>query len=303
MLVAAVTAVFACNPTAYMRSVTDGLEIWVSAVVPALFPFFVFSKLLTDLGFFRRFTKFMTPVVKKLFKAPAASGYIFIVSVISGYPVGAKMIQGYYRKGLLTETQCRKTATFTSTSGPLFILGTVGAKFLGGGNIGGVLLVCHIMSAMICGLLFRGFYIDDTPAGEQSDSAEKGNPLGDSVYSAITGIMSVGAFICLFYMLIDMILSLSAADAVLSGHPAVSAFLTGLMEVTRGCKQISAVLPLPAAAVLCGTLISFGGMCVFAQSFVYLKECGVSFRQLLAVKCLQASVAASLTFAAVSILY
>ena len=49
MLVAAVTAVFACNPTAYMRSVTDGLEIWVSAVVPALFPFFVFSKLLTDL--------------------------------------------------------------------------------------------------------------------------------------------------------------------------------------------------------------------------------------------------------------
>ena len=123
------------------------------------------------------------------------------------------------------------------------------------------------------------------------------------IYALIADILLI--FCSFFECLegIDMILSLSAADAVLSRHPAVSAFLTGLMEVTRGCKQISAVLPLPAAAVLCGTLISFGGMCVFAQSFVYLKECGVSFRQLLAVKCLQASVAAALTFAAVSVLY
>lgn len=304
--VAAVTAIFVTDPTRYMQSVTNGLTVWVTAVVPALFPFFVFSKLLTDLGFFKKFNRLAAPLTKKLFAAPPAAGYIFVVSIISGYPVGAKMIQEYYDKGALTSRQCRKIATFTSTSGPLFILGTVGGKFLGDATLGIILFVCHIMSAIICGVMFRGFYKDDAETGN-IQTHESSDILGNSVYSAISGIMTVGAFICLFYILTDMLFALPlswAANGLFDGNPALPAFLRGVMEITGGCQQLSAIgLSKKTVAVLCGTLISFGGLCVMAQSFVFLKKCGVTLRQMLAVKCLQAAVAALLTFVAVSVIY
>lgn len=301
VLVAGCILIFVADPTKYMQSVTNGLSVWAAAVVPALFPFFVLSKLLVELDFFGRFEKFVAPVTQKLFKAPAAAGYIFLTSIVSGYPVGAKLIQEYHRKGLLTQTQCKKIATFTSTSGPLFVLGTVGGKFFGNATLGFVLLGCHLASAVICGLLFRGFYCDNSaPADKQTKSANK-NILDECIYSSVSGILTVGAFIALFYMLTDMIFSSYLVQHMLSFaptySPAIKGFLTGMFEVTRGCAEIAALgMPMTAATVLCGTLISFGGICIMMQSYVYLKDCGVKFRQLFAIKAVQAAVCALLTF-------
>ena len=140
-----------------MQSVSNGLTVWAIAVIPALFPFFVLSKLLVELNFFERFAKYIAPITRKLFKAPAISGYIFIISIVSGYPIGAKLTEEYYKKGLLTATQCKKIATFTSTSGPLFILGTVGGKFLGNPSIGFILLFAILLPRFFAELLLEIF--------------------------------------------------------------------------------------------------------------------------------------------------
>ncbi len=294
--------IFVFNPTKYMQSVSNGLTVWAIAVIPALFPFFVLSKLLVELNFFERFAKYIAPITRKLFKAPAISGYIFIISIVSGYPIGAKLTEEYYKKGLLTATQCKKIATFTSTSGPLFILGTVGGKFLGNPSIGFILLFCHIASAIFCGIAFRNFYCDNTESLPLMQNKIEKNALNDCIYSSVMGILTVGAFICLFYMFIDMLFATNAVQHVATwlfpnNSATVQAFFTGLFEVTRGCQELSMLgLTNTATTVLCSTLISFGGFCIMLQSFTYLKNCKISFKQIFTVKLIQASIASLFTY-------
>lgn len=44
--------------------------------------------------------------------------------------MGAKLTAEFYEKGALDKTQCLKLATFCSTGGPIFIIGTVGGVYL-----------------------------------------------------------------------------------------------------------------------------------------------------------------------------
>lgn len=300
--------VFVLNPADYMQSITNGLTVWAVAVIPALFPFFVLSKLLVELNFFDRFGKYIAPITKKLFNAPAISGYIFIISVVSGYPIGAKLTQEYFKKGLLTQTQCKKIATFTSAGGPLFILGTVAGKFFGNRQMGVVLLVCNILSAIVCGLLFRNFYRDDTAAKTPLRTIPK-DILNDSIYSSVIGILNVGAFICLFYMLTDMLFATNAVQLLTNlvipqNADAAQAFVAGIFEITRGCRQLAGLnLTAAASTVLCGTLISFGGFCIILQSHAYLKDCGLTFLQLTGIKTVQAAVMSLITFAACMLIF
>ncbi|MBE5748911.1 MAG: hypothetical protein E7344_04730 [Clostridiales bacterium] len=276
-----------------MQSVTDGLIVWATAVVPALLPFFVLSKLLAELDFFSHFCRYISPITKKLFNAPAISGYIFLMSIISGYPVGAKLIQEYHKNNLLTKNQCRKISTFTSTSGPLFIIGTVAGGFFNDRKLGFILIGCHVLSAIICGILLKNFYCcdDNTTAVKNQEFINK-NILNDTIYSAISGILSIGVFISLFFMLADM-LPINKIS-----NPVLQVFVTGLLEVTHGCQMMSTQnLPFVTTATLCQTMISFGGLCIALQSYSYLKECGISFVQIIFNKALQASVATVLTFA------
>ena len=275
-----------------MQSVTNGLIVWATAVVPALLPFFVLSKLLAELNFFSPFCRYISPITKKLFNAPAISGYIFLMSIISGYPVGAKLIQEYHKNNLLTKNQCRKISTFTSTSGPLFITGTVAGGFFNDTKLGFILLCCHVLSAIVYGILLKNFYCcdDNTTAVKNQENISK-NILNDTIYSAISGILTIGVFISLFFMFTDMLPINKISNSTLQ------AFVTGIIEVTHGCQLISQLnLPFATTAILCQTMISFGGLCIALQSYAYLKECGITFVQLIFNKALQASVATVLTF-------
>jgi len=63
-----------------------------------------------------------------------------------------------------------------------------------------ILLFCHIASAIFCGIAFRNFYCDDTESLPLMQNKIEKNALNDCIYSSVTGILTVGAFICLFYM-------------------------------------------------------------------------------------------------------
>ena len=117
------------------------------------------------------------------------------------------------------------------------------------------------------------------------------NILNDTIYSSVSGILSIGVFISLFFMLADM-LPISKIS-----NPVLQAFATGLLEVTHGCQMISQLnLSFATTAILCQAMISFGGLCIMLQGYSYLKECGITLTQLIFNKALQASVATVFTF-------
>lgn len=132
----------------------NGLILWATCIVPSLFPFFVAIELLNNTTipnlFGKIFSKFMNPI----FNVPGEGAYAFVMGVICGYPTGAKIIGDFYSNNFCTKSEAERMLAFTNNSGPLFVLGTVGVTFFGNTEIGFLLLITHLLSAVTVGITF-----------------------------------------------------------------------------------------------------------------------------------------------------
>ena len=63
--------------------------------------------------------------MRPLFNVPGESAYAFIMGLISGYPVGAKIVTDLRKTNLCSKDEGERMLCFTNNSGPLFIIGTV----------------------------------------------------------------------------------------------------------------------------------------------------------------------------------
>lgn len=52
------------------------------------------------------------------------------MGIISGYPVGAKIVTEFRKNGECTKAEAERLLAFTNNSGPLFIIGTVRNKYV-----------------------------------------------------------------------------------------------------------------------------------------------------------------------------
>jgi len=77
------------------------------------------------------------------------------MGIISGYPVGAKIVTNLRENNTCTKVECERLLSFTNNSGPLFIVGTVGISLLGDMKIGIILLVIHVLASITVGVCFR----------------------------------------------------------------------------------------------------------------------------------------------------
>ena len=140
-----------------VKAALNGLKLWGGVVVPSLFPFFVAAEVMNATGFIRAAGILLEPVMRPLFNVPGCGSFAFAMGVTSGYPVGAKITCDFRSSGDLTKTEAERLLAFTNNSGPLFIVGAVGTGMYGSSRLGIFLLVCHFLSSITVGLIFR-FY-------------------------------------------------------------------------------------------------------------------------------------------------
>ena len=259
------------NPGKYTASCLNGFLLFGKNVLPCLFPFFFLTKLLGESDLIPKLSKKTEKLTKKLFRTSGNGSYIFLMSIISGYPLGAKLTADFFENKLISKSEAFKISTFTSTSGPLFIIGTVGVTFLKNYTLAIIIFVSHILGAVLNGILYRGYKKNET----QSLAMKQPNKfmLSECMYSAISSILMVGGFIAFFTVLIDAVLSFKIFNS-----PGIKIAVSSLIEVTRGLFELSSS---SLSATLKGTLacifISFGGFSIHAQAFAFLSKCSVPY--------------------------
>jgi len=277
------------NPEIYMESTLKGIMVWATAVLPALFPFFFLTKLLTQLKLVEKIAQVFQPITSKLFNVPGVASYVFLMSIISGYPVGAKITSELYENGTITRGQATRMCSFCSTSGPLFIIGTVGVEMFLCKGAGIIMLASHILGAILNGLLYRNYNKKESLIKIQSQEkpAPIDNILANTIYDSVISILIVGGYIALFFMFIDVLSHFYVLDWVSSGlgwllnlvgiNSSTSIGLaSGIIEVTRGCLDLSqSGASIPLLCVLGTGLISWGGLSVHFQSITFLQKCNI----------------------------
>ena len=183
-----IISVFALGDYSY--AVSDGISLWVVAVLPVLFPYFFFTAVLSSLKLTGKIAKKLSPITKKLFRTGGVSGYLFLISLISGYPSGAKGVSDAYSGGLLTKTEAERTSAFCSVSSPAFLISSVGAVMFGNRKLGVLLFFSNLISVCVVGFIFSFYKRNDTPSQCNLQLKKVDNVLYESVYSSVISIFT-----------------------------------------------------------------------------------------------------------------
>ena len=265
--------------------------MWAECVLPSLFPFMIITLIFVKTGMADKASLPLKKVMQKI-KFPPCAGACFLMSVCSGYPAGSRIVSEFYEGGLIERRDAPKLAYLCSSSGPLFIIGSVGFKMFKDKSVGLKILAAHILSILIVAIIIS------LASKKSSQSAlerkpKSGNVLYDVFYGAVISVAVAGEFIAFFY-----VVSMFAADFKLlyplqlffnlfCDEQTAQGVCTGLIEATSGCRALSfseSFLAVPFA----GFLITFGGVSILCQQLCYLVGIGVKPFKFIGVKALQA---------------
>lgn len=277
-------------PEVSISACLTGINVWATSILPALFPFFFFTKLLGDLGFITYISRGVAPLTKHLFNTSGISSYVYLMSILSGYPVGAKITSDLYENKIIDLGEAHRIVTFTSTSGPLFILGTVAVGMFENKTIGYVVLLAHFIGAIVNGLCYRKYMLktEKTIKPNNVSATQTENILENCMFSSIKSILIVGGYIAIFFMLITIFnhfnLFLPITFVLSKIFPnlnenIITSVLNGIIELTRGCLDLSTCgLNLNVSAIILSGLISFGGISINLQALTFLKKMNINLK-------------------------
>lgn len=284
LLIFAIMLIIISSPKKFTDGTISGLKLFVFSVLPGLFPFMLLTKLLTELGVMFKFCGKLNNTSYKLFGTPGISIYAFLMSILSGYPIGAKIIADLYDKQLITEEDAKRMSIYCTTSGPIFVIGTVGTLMFESYLFGIILYSSHILSSFLLGILFNLFKKNKLELKKTNDVKfiKNKNIVASSVSETINSLFIVGAYITIFFLIAELldffkvfdalILTLSPVFSFLHISPAyIKGLCYGLLEVTRGVKTLS-IFSDRIALVLASGILSFSGFSIIFQSMAFLKK-------------------------------
>lgn len=299
-----------------LSAAKKGLSLWANSVVPSLLPFFIATELLGYTNIIPMFGKLLNKFMRPLFNVPGEGAFPFIMGIISGYPVGAKIVSDFKKQGLCTNIEAERLIAFTNNSGPLFIVGTVGIGLFKDTKTGILLLITHILACITVGILFRWWksgrnkrscLFSETSCKSPSriSLSNLGEILANSIMNSISTIFLIGGFVVLFSVVISIlnnsgILNLfvnlisplsnvfGISDKYLKG------IITGLIELTNGVCDIALIANknISSNIIICAFLLGFGGISVALQVLSITSKNNISIKPYLIGKFLQGTFAA-----------
>ena len=267
-----------------LATVKTGLTLWATSVVPSLFPFFVATELLMHTNIVNFLGRMLNRFMRPIFNIDGKGSFGFIMGLISGYPMGAKIACEFRKNDICSKVECERLLSFTNNSGPLFIIGTVGISMFGNTTIGILLLVTHILASCTVGFIFRFWKnshnrsISDgqfvyAHTKDLVNFSNLGGVLSESITSSINTILVIGGFVVIFSSVISILKSsgiLSSLCVVLSpvfeflhiDTTFISPLITGFLEITNGISSISSikVKHISVNIIFTAFLLGFGGI-------------------------------------------
>lgn len=297
LIVIFIIAVIISNPNKYGGSITQGLSLFFVAVLPGLLPFAFLTRILTSLGAVKKISYHLSPITRFLFNTPGISSYVFLISILSGYPIGAKLISDLYLSNSITQNEAKKMISFCTTSGPIFIIGSVGSIMFGSVKIGLLLYFSHIISSVMCGIILSGkrTKLKDNKIPTRLEIPD--NLLSSSISNTIESILLVGAYISIFFLFADILTDIGIFSGIsklinsffeiLGLENIADGIIGGLFEVTRGCKLLGTTKTIFSVCCCC-FIISLGGLSITLQSMSFLSKCKIKAHYFIFVKCVHA---------------
>jgi sporulation integral membrane protein YlbJ len=288
-------------------SALTGAKLFFNAVFPSLFPFIIIINIITAFNGISIYSKIFGKILCKPLRLPNPCSFVLIVSILCGYPLGAKYTCDLYDKKLIDIKTTQKLLNIASNASPLFVIGAIGTSMLGNTTLGYLLLISNYLSCFLMGLLIpsniTNTYIPLKKI-KTSQNINIGKVLKGSVDDAVKSSMMIGGFIVIFSVIIGIIKNNAIFDIAISklaflniSKEIIMGSTLGLLEMTNGCHMIcTSSIQLLSKLIILSFLISFSGFSIVSQVYSFTYKYPVSIKKYISLKLLQGILSSGITY-------
>lgn len=280
--------------------VREAVNMFLTSVLPAMFPFYVLSSIIVSSGFLTRLCAPLKHVTEKLFKLPASCGVVIILGLLCGFPIGAKITCDMKSRGEITAGEAARLSAFTNNVGPVFMASVIGSACFKSVKTGLIIWLAVAASSILSGSIIchagsgtgkrrrrilGGFDAAEVPVVSKID-------IPASILSSMNTVLYVGAVIILFSSVTSLL------SIIPSLNPLIYSLLYSFLEITGGLTGLitaSGISPFLIKCMLTAALASWSGCSVHMQVCGILSSGNIKLRYYFTGKFIQSLIAPVLT--------
>lgn len=269
---------FFVNLIIYRNLVFDtvgfSLNIWITSLLPALFPFFIVSDMLINYDVIKYFPKVIRNSIKYLFNVSDNGLVIILLSMLSGFPSNARNIKNMYLDKKITKEEGEHLLYFTHFSNPMFILGTI-PLILNSNKISKYILISHYLANIILGICLRKYnrVNDSNNSNYKEDKHNFGLVLTTSIRKSLDSVLGILGTLTVFLIISTLLINFFNLDNT------SSLLVKSILELTSGLKELGSYNLLDKyLLIISSCILSFGGLSVHMQVINELVDTDISYK-------------------------
>jgi len=260
------------SPTLVITEVKTALTVFITKYFPSVFPIYIITDLLINYHFPLKLAKKLQFFCKKVFHCDGNALFVILMSMISGFPSGAKYTRKMLDDGMISLNTANYLITFTHFSNPLFILGTC---FLITHNkrLTIFILISHFLANFIIAFIIRPKVIERTKIPTYSKDSDFITTLSSSIFKTFRLMFLILGTSILFFVLSGVLFKIISFRG--------SFLITGLLEVTKGISHIPQSLSPLLQGMIILLFLSFGSLSIHMQVLSIISNSPILYRNFL----------------------
>lgn len=258
--------------------IKNGIAVSLDLVIPSMFTFMIFSNIVMNSNIKNIISRPFTFISKYLFKIRNDHFSIFILSLIGGYPVGAKLIGNAVQQNNMTKETAEKMLCYCINCSPAFLISAVGVSIFSNIKIGLMLYAAQVITCIIIGIIC-GLTSPKTKSQNINNSnvKSKSKSLSVLVVCSVNDSVKALCIVCGFIVAFSSIMPLLSL-LLENTNQSISLIFQGLLEVTTGCNNLKG-FNLADPIILSALFTSFGSICVYLQMLAMLNGTGIKLKR------------------------
>lgn len=255
------------------NGIKNGINVSINLVIPSMFIFMIFANVIIKSKLKYIFSRPFRFLAKHIFKISENNIAIVILSLVGGYPVGAKLISNAVNNNEMSKQEASNMLCYCVNCSPAFIISGIGVTLFSNKVIGIYIYISQIIACLVTGFIMSFFnkkYIKPCNCITQTKKTSYSVLFVNSVNDAIKTMIIICGFIVAFSAFTPILCSLLKHF----GHE-YSYIVQGVWEVTTGCNNLSS-LSGQNSILLSTAFLSFGGICVHLQVYAMISKCDIN---------------------------
>jgi len=258
------------NSKLVLTETLNAINIWITKVFPSLFPFFIISDILINYNIIY----YLNIVLKKFININENAFFIFIMSLLSGFPSNAKYTKELFDQKLINKLEAENILIWTFFSNPLFIINMTKSIF-NNSKITIIILISHYLGNIFLKFIFHkkissgNHIIPKKNLGFQSIFKNSITKTLDTLF------LILGTITC--FIILNALIS-----KIFHFHDFIKVILSGTLELTQGLNNLSSLnISVYLKCLIAISFLSFGGLSVHMQIKSILEKTPISYKKFL----------------------